>query len=119
MEVLDVSFPPRVTNTLEWRYSKDAFFTDGLDAAFLDNLDLPSEQSTSGSGLTVLSAGLDNSSFRIQLHGLSDREYVIETSSDLVNWKAIRTGVAVKGVLEVVDPDAGGAKMRFYRAVTR
>jgi uncharacterized repeat protein (TIGR02543 family) len=110
---------PAGTNTLEWRYSKDAFISQGLDAAFIDNLQLPPGKSGGGAGVTVLSADLQNASFTIQLQGLPDQEYVIEASSDLTNWKSIHTGVAVKGVLVVADPDAGGAKMRFYRAVIR
>jgi subtilisin family serine protease len=110
---------PAGTNRLEWRYSKDVFFSEGLDAAFIDNLELPTQQPEAGSSVTILSANLERAGFRIQLQGLLDQQYVIEASSDLVNWKPIRTAVATNGVLVVVDPDVGSAERRFYRAVIR
>jgi subtilisin family serine protease len=97
------------TNTLEWRYVKDATFSVGLDAAFIDNVWLPFEEST------LNLARADAETFTVELQGQSGQVYVVEASTDLKNWQAIATETAVDGVIRVTDRPAGGLA-RFYRA---
>jgi hypothetical protein len=98
------------TNTMEWRYTKDFSISIGLDAAFIDNLELPSRP-TLIQLLSFSSAGP-----RLQLQGQSNHLYVIQASSDLTNWQPIFTNIAVNGVIQISDPQAQIYPVRFYRA---
>jgi hypothetical protein len=102
-------------NVLEWRYTKDANFSAGSDAAFIDNVYLPLPDSAIAAQLAILP--LPNGQFRIQLQGLSDRQYVIQASSDLVNWTSVATAVADNGTIQWTDPQPGNQPRRFYRAL--
>jgi hypothetical protein len=102
---------PAGTNTMEWRYTKDFSISLGLDAAFIDNLDLPSAPTL----IQLLS--FSSSGPRLQLQGQSNHPYVIQASADLVNWQPISTNFAVNGVIQISDPRAQFYPVRFYRAV--
>jgi hypothetical protein len=111
---------PAGTNNLVWRYRKDTSISEGFDAAFIDNLLLP----TAGPPVSVaqlrLTAGPSaDGAVRVQLRGQSGQEYVIQASSDLVEWESIGNGVAIDGVITFVDAEAGKHSLRYYRAVTR
>lgn len=102
---------PGGTNSFEWRYAKDFSLSAGLDAAFLDNFDLPTAP-TAMQLLSYVSGGPE-----IRLLGQSSYTYVIQASSDLLNWQAISTNVAVNGVIQIKDPTAANYRVRFYRGV--
>jgi hypothetical protein len=40
-----------------------------------------------------------------------------ESSTNLVNWTALRTGFSTNGVIRFLDPQVGAPAQRFYRAV--
>jgi len=48
-----------------------------------------------------------------------DGTYMIETSSDLVNWSPLTSIVAADGIIQLVDTSAPNAAYRFYRAVRK
>ncbi|MBI3415833.1 MAG: M36 family metallopeptidase [Verrucomicrobia bacterium] len=105
---------------LEWRYVKDASLSVGLDAAFIDNLQLP----IAGAALVVPAVRLEmfahpTGALRLQLQGESGREYIVEASSDLKNWQPVSTNVAAEGVIDIVDPQANKVPFRYYRALSR
>ena len=102
-------------NSLEWRYTKDANFSAGEDAAFIDNVYLPLPDSAIAALLAILP--LPDGRNRIQLQGLSDRQYVIQTSSDLANWTSVVTNVADNGTIQWTDPQPANQLRRFYRAL--
>jgi hypothetical protein len=104
---------PAGTNTLEWRYVKDASFSDGLDAAFIDNLSLPFAESS----LTLLQSVPGG--FVVELTGQTGQTYVVETSDDLVRWTPVTTQLAVDGVIRATDLQSGKQRARFYRAYRR
>ena len=105
---------PAGTNVLEWTYSKDSNFSEGLDAAFVDNLSLPQ-----GSLAAVVSATtLADRTVRIVVQGRADQTYRVQASSNLADWTTIATGTTVGGQFEVVDANATGQAQRYYRAVT-
>jgi subtilisin family serine protease len=104
---------PAGTNTLEWRYTKDAGWTEGLDAAFLDNIDLPLASGT------ITATYLPTGDIRLQLQGQPGRSYVIEASSDLDEWTPITTNAPVDGLIQVIDRNAANHAVRFYRATER
>jgi hypothetical protein len=109
---------PAGTNLLEWRYSKDFSVSAGLDAAFLDNIDLPLAVPALAStpGLLAVSHQV-NGAVNLQVTGQPNRNYVIQASNDLENWASISTNRSDSGTIYIVDPEAGGHPVRFYRAV--
>jgi hypothetical protein len=105
-------------HTLEWQYAKDAFNSAGLDAAFIDRVDLPLIPETNRASSAYLRLGRqsDGNHF-IELLGQTNQQYVIQSSSNLVDWQNLATNVNVAGFLRVLDPDSAMAPIRFYRAL--
>jgi subtilisin family serine protease len=104
---------PAGLNMLEWRYVKDFSLSFGLDAAFIDNVDLPSTPTVIG---LVSVSSADRT---IQLLAQRNYTYVIEASADLTTWQPISTNAALNGVIRITDSDATRHAVRFYRAVGR
>jgi hypothetical protein len=104
---------PAGTNTLEWRYVKDASFSDGLDAAYLDNLSLPFAES-SITRLQSVPGG-----YLVELTGQTGQLYVVQSSEDLHHWTTVATERAVDGVVRALDPRSPSEPARFYRAYRR
>src|SRR5206468_12822913 len=77
--------------TLEWRYLKDAFGNDGLDAAFIDNLDLPKAAPSLGLMASTPSG------FQLDFQGASPEAVRIEASTDLVAWQTITNYTVTSG----------------------
>ncbi len=107
---------PAGTNTLEWTYAKDATISDGLDAAFLDDVELPigTPSPTPAQLQLQQQAG---GGFIMNLTGQSGQPYVIQTSTDLVHWQNISTNIAVGGSLSIPLPANLTNQAQFYRAV--
>jgi hypothetical protein len=105
------------TNTLEWRYAKDYTLSSGLDAAFIDNLMLPLDTGASPSPARLALQRQTDGSFMVNLVGQANQQYVVQASTDLVNWQSISTNLAVNGVIVVPDPGSATHHVRFYRAV--
>lgn len=102
---------PAGTNTFEWRYVKDFSISDDVDAAFIDNISLPTEAQT----LTLLTSSVKGS--KLQLRGTPNATYRIEVSSDLVHWQTLSTNSSASGLIQVLDSDSANWPVRFYRAV--
>ncbi|HUL51342.1 MAG TPA: protease pro-enzyme activation domain-containing protein, partial [Candidatus Nitrosotalea sp.] len=67
--------------TLEWRYSKDASTSMGLDAAFIDNVNLP---------VVATSLQLVNpttTGFQIQVQGPPNQTVLVQSSTNLTTWR--------------------------------
>lgn len=57
-----------------------------------------------------------NSQAQLQIEGASDTTYLIEASTDLINWKSVgTTSVSTNGTFDFEDPDAANYPSRFYR----
>ena len=108
---------PSGTNILEWRYTKDISHTAGLDASFIDNVDLPLIVPVDRFAPALLSAGTSGGILQIRLSGQSGQQYVIQASANLINWQSISTNIAVDGVIQFSDPDSANRSLRFYRAI--
>ena len=111
---------PAGYNSCEWRYTKDANFSAGLDAAFIDNVFIPLNLPDNTNPAALLSVfGLPTGPSLIRLQGQADRSYVIEASTNLVNWAGISTNVATSGTMFIEDMQATNYPRRFYRAIAK
>ena len=111
--------PPGV-NQLEWRYTKDANFSAGLDAAFVDNLYLPQNTPDLTNPSAVLSLyQMPSRASLIELKGQAARTYVLEVSDDLKQWTPLSTNFLTGNLIFIEDQQATNASTRFYRAVAR
>jgi hypothetical protein len=111
---------PGGTINLVWRYRKDTSISEGLDAAFIDNLQLPTAGApVSISQLRLTSGPSPDGAVRVELLGHSGQDYVVQASTDLIHWEPIGNGVAIDGVITFVDVEAGNHSLRYYRAVAR
>lgn len=103
------------TNRLEWRYTKDANFGAGLDAAFIDNLYVPLPGSALAASISIARLPLD--AVQVAVQGRPGRSYIIQTSPDLSLWTNVYTNATPDGSFVWRDPDSVSEPMRFYRAV--
>lgn len=105
-------------HTLRWDYVKDSTLRDGLDAAFLDNVNLPFGLPVDETTPAVLEiVRLPNGTLVIEIQGQPGREYQIQASTNLTSWTTIASEVASGGVIQYSDPETGSHSVRFYRAV--
>jgi subtilisin family serine protease len=105
-------------HTLRWDYVKDPTLSAGLDAAFLDNVILPFSLPIDETTPAVLQIiRLPDGSLLLEIHGQTDREYLIQATTDFSAWQTIATQVATGGVIQFTDPNTGAHPVRFYRAI--
>jgi hypothetical protein len=106
---------PAGINHLEWRYTKDANFSQGLDAAFIDNvyvpIDLPPPPTLAG---FLLPGGVPE----LVVNGPVNSTIFIFASPDLKTWELVWDEQAPTGTIRFRDASARG-KNRFYRAFAR
>jgi hypothetical protein len=55
--------------------------------------------------------------FVISINGPANQTYVLQASSDLVNWVPINTNVPPSTPFTLNDPNASNFPRRFYRAI--
>jgi len=127
---------PAGTNTLEWRYIRDASSGGNLDAVFLDNVDVPlflSVSHTNSAAPTNSAAVLyDSAKLRIatnsvqlvngggvqfRIEGQTNQVYHLQASADLANWVTISTNYAPYGLIQFTDPQATTNASRYYRII--
>jgi len=107
------------SHTLEWRYTKDQNGTSGLDAAFIDNVNLPIRLATDASSPALLDiTRQSDGTLLIRVQGQTNQQYVIQGATNLTTpivWQNLSTNTATGGVIHYTDP--GTNPLRFYRAV--
>jgi subtilisin family serine protease len=106
-------------HTLEWRYTKDAANSLGLDTAFLDNVILPLDVPSDGRPSTLSVARAFSGGVEIRLKGQTNQIYQIQAAETLPasQWRTIHTGEARGGELRYLDPESVTLPRRYYRAV--
>lgn len=105
------------THTLEWRYTKDANNSAGLDAAFLDNLNLPlaiALDSTSPANLKLQRQS--DGTYFLNVLGQTNQQYIVQTSTNLMEWENLSTNVAASGFVRIPNISSTN-EVRFYRAL--
>jgi len=111
---------PAGVSQFEWRYTKDANFSSGLDAAFIDNLYLPQNSPDPTDPSAVLSLyRMPSRAPLIELKGQAARTYVLEVSDDLTLWRPLSTNILTGSLMFIEDRQATNQATRFYRAVAR
>jgi len=106
------------TNTLEWRYLKDNTSSDRLDAAFLDNLELPLVEPVNRDvpvRLVTNALAKVNGGLQLRIEGQTNQMYFIEASSDLANWVTISTNFAPYGLIQFSETNSLTNASRYYR----
>ncbi|HOY59587.1 MAG TPA: hypothetical protein PK640_15810 [Verrucomicrobiota bacterium] len=105
---------------LEWRYAKDANYSEGLDRAFIDNVYLPLQQPEPPNVRPSIDVvRLANGAVQLTVVCLPNVSYVIEASPNLKTWTAVSTNRPVSAAFQWLDPDTLSRAARFYRAVAR
>ena len=79
--------------------------------------DSENDVSTITPRLTRFEHSTANDAFRIEFQGSPDGVYLIEASTDLINWRPIGTANNNQGHLSLIDPVPGATQLRFYRAI--
>jgi hypothetical protein len=60
---------------------------------------------------------LPDKSMQLSLSGVSNLDYRLDASTDLVNWSVLATFSNISGAARIVDTNASNYTQRFYRAV--
>ncbi|MGH7970437.1 MAG: InlB B-repeat-containing protein, partial [Limisphaerales bacterium] len=104
-------------HTLNWTYSKDPSLTFGLDAAFIDDLNLPfgiPHDGTTAAHLQFVHMG--DGSYAIELLGQASQKYILQVSTDLVNWQDLSTASADgNGSIHFSNLGSLATSAQFYR----
>ena len=61
--------------------------------------------------------GITNGVFTLQLSGMPGKTFVLQASTNLINWVPISTNVPPATIQTFIDPAVGNFPQRFYRAV--
>ncbi len=105
-------------HTLEWSYVKDPSISIGLDAAFIDDVNLPLSSGAYSGPPPQLQLQLQNDgSFVMTVTNQATGSCVIQTSTNLVNWQSISTNPATGGSIQIAIPANPASPELFYRAV--
>ncbi len=64
-----------------------------------------------------LSEGLSNGFFQMQFIGAPGSNYVLQASTDMVNWAPLATSPATANLLNFVDRSSSNYPSRFYRVL--
>ncbi len=108
---------PGGLNRFAWRYVKDANFSYGLDAAFIDDIYLPLDLPDPTPVAPVLSvAGLTDGVITVKLEGRKGVTYVVEASEDFRAWTPMGTNT-LQGPSALFFDAIGNRSARFYRAL--
>jgi hypothetical protein len=109
---------PAGTHTVEWRYSKDPSGVNGLDAAFIDNVNLPLVLPLDSSAPANLAIRKQfDGAYFIDVTGQPNQQYILQSSTNLMNWDNVSTNVAAGGTLHFPLSLNSSDGARYYRAV--
>ncbi|MBM3878206.1 MAG: hypothetical protein FJ387_00545 [Verrucomicrobia bacterium] len=114
------------THTLEWRYTKDNQNSLGLDAAFIDNVNLPIQPAIDASSAArLMLVRRPQGQVELRVQGKTNQVYIIQTTTTSPptlrsNWVPYSTNAASYGEIRLtVDPQASTDPQRFFRAIPR
>ena len=102
-------------HTIRWSYQKDYALASGHDAAWLDAVYFKPEAGAS-TPFELSTKLTQDTSLELNVSGETNRGYVIEASTNLVDWESITNLIGTSKVLLHKDVNVDGAL--FFRAVT-
>jgi Pro-kumamolisin, activation domain/Divergent InlB B-repeat domain len=102
-------------HTLEWSYTKDPSLISGLDAAFIDDVNLPLGAPIIPPPQLHLQRQSDGS-LVMTVTGQGNGQYITQTSTNLVNWQNFSTNTASGGIIQITIPANPHNRAQFYRA---
>jgi len=101
---------------LEWIYRKDPSLSNGEDAVYIDNLEIPVYRAPEPTAI-ALQMVPQPAGITVKLQGEPGRRYVVEVSSNLQQWTEVSQVTArADGSVSYDDPQAPIATARYYRA---
>ncbi|GAA5115407.1 cadherin-like domain-containing protein [Luteolibacter yonseiensis] len=104
--------PDLFTGTDTFTYS----LSDGFGGTATGNVTVTVLSAFGTNANPVGLSSLPDGTMGLRMVGIPGRSYVIQASSDMVNWTTLATKVAgPNGIFEFVDADAAGFPTRFYR----
>ena len=103
-------------HTLEWSYVKDPNFSYGLDAAFIDDVNLPILLPAPPAPPQLQLQLQSDGSLVMTLNGQDGGQYVVQTSTNLIIWENFSTNTAAGGVIQITIPANPSNQAQFYRA---
>ncbi|MEI9864653.1 MAG: protease pro-enzyme activation domain-containing protein [Limisphaerales bacterium] len=103
-------------HTLNWSYIKDPSDISGLDAAFIDDVNLPIIPTIPQPPLLQLQRQ-SNGTLTMTLTGQDGGQYIVQTSTNMTAWQNFSTNTASGGVFQITIPANTTNQAQFYRAV--
>jgi len=105
------SGPIRLTNSVTLN-------ANAFEAGFVNSVALSAQFTILPSmEFSAPGAFISNGGFQLQLSGLSSQNYVLQASTDLVDWISIITNVPTVTPFSLTDTNASNFRQRFYRAI--
>jgi hypothetical protein len=109
---------PAGTHTLDWRYTKDAATSQGLDAAFVDNVAVPIAVPDDGTQPKLSIGRAFAGGVEVRLQGQTNQLYVIQAADTATaRWRSVYTNTAAYGEVIFIDPESVTLPQRYYRGV--
>jgi len=99
------------SNVAPGTYTLSAVATDNLGAT---NLPVSVTFSVHPLTLTIVSGGATNGPISLSFAGRNGQSYVVESSTNLLNWQPLATNSPVHGMFTVTDTNTGSGQL-FYR----
>lgn len=105
-------------HALEWRYVKDSREASGLDAVFIDNVDLPLVLPPDPDQPALLSIReLYDGRMQVVLRGQVNQTYIIQGADKITGpWRPMSTNIAAQGAIQYTEPEGQTKFERYYRA---
>ena len=106
---------PSGQDSLEWRYEKAGSQTSGQDLAAIDNVKLPLRIILGAPLRPLIQTGTGPAGLELRVLGQTNQVYVMEGSTNLLNWLPLSTNYSPNALVRFADPSASQVPIRFYR----
>jgi len=105
---------PSIALTQSVSYAVSAVTASGSNSTQIVATVVPPSNVVSSNAMIVTPQLLSNGNFQFGMQGLEGQTYVVQTSTNLVNWTSVYTNI---GSFIYTDTNAPNSSQQFYRAV--